>query len=120
MKNQRVFMIRRKNEGSDGTENEIQGCGKGGFVERHAHTFHQQLGCGGVGSHIDTHMTHDAEERQQDDGLAQQTDAIHERRRLTLLYIFLNRSNPQQCRSQDADNEINEEQHAPIVSERRT
>ena len=36
---------------------------------------HENLGSGGVGAHIDAHMAHDANEAQQYDGLAQETEA---------------------------------------------
>src|SRR3712207_3502775 len=45
---------------AQGAEDEVKGCGKSGLGERHSKAFHEQFGSGGVGSHVDSHVTHNA------------------------------------------------------------
>ena len=52
----------RTRKTTDGTEDEIQRSGKGGVVECHVQTFHQDFRCSGIGAHINAHVAHNAEE----------------------------------------------------------
>ena len=79
----------RASQAADGTEDEVQRGSKRGLVQGHSKTFHENLGRGCVGSHIDTHMAHDAQEREQHDGRAQQFEALHKGRRLALDLLFM-------------------------------
>lgn len=48
-------------ETSQRTENEIKARSESGFRQTHAHPFHQNFRGGSVRTHINSHMTHDAE-----------------------------------------------------------
>ena len=63
-------------EATDGTENEIEAGGKSGLIQAHVQSLHQYFRCRGVGAHVNAHMAHDADKRQQHDGQTQQLEAL--------------------------------------------
>ena len=108
----------RTGEGTNGTEDEVERGGEGCIVESHTQTLHEELGSCGVGTHVDADMAHDGKERQEHDGLLEQCQAVHERRRLAAADLLVDRSCPKQGGGDDANNEVDQEEHTPIVTER--
>src|SRR5574344_1696392 len=64
-------------------------------------------------------MTHDANEKQQYKRIAQQSETFAKRRRLAFLLFFMNLCYTQHYNSDNRNQHINREQHAPTQSERR-
>ena len=56
---------------ADCTENEVQGRSEGSLVEGKFETLHKKFRSRRVGSDIDSHVTHYAEETEQDERIAQ-------------------------------------------------
>ena len=79
-------------ETANRTENEIETGGETGIFQRHAQPFHQDFRCRGVGSHINTDVTDDADKAEQDKGVTQQSKTFFEGRGLALLLLLLYRS----------------------------
>ena len=70
------------------TENEVKTGRKPGIRQSHAQTFHQNLRCCSIGTHIDPHMTHNAQKREQDEGFTQQSETLTESGRFALFRFF--------------------------------
>ena len=99
-----------------GTENEVHAGGEAGLLKGQAEPLHEYLGGGGVGAHVDAHMTHDAEEAEQDEGAAQQPQAAGYARSL-VGGLLLNGGNGEHGNRQQAAGGVNQEQHSPAQPE---
>ncbi len=86
--------------------------GKSGSRQVHPQTLHEDLRRRGVGTDIDTHMAHDAQETEQDKGVAKQFETLRERR--SFRYRFLMDGRERQGEdSHDTDDGIDREEHFP-------
>ena len=100
------------------TEDEVERRGPRSFVERQFQAFHQQLGRGGVGTDVDAHVAHDAEEAQQDKRVAQQPQAGAEARSLVRL-LFLDGRGAEPEDGEHGNHHVDGEEHAPVEPEVR-
>ena len=108
-------------EAADGAEDEVEGGGEGGFVEGHAEAFDEEFGGSGVGAHVDAHVTYDAEEAEQDEGIAEQFESTGEclahRLAFVFRWFFVDGSGEEQQGGDDADDEIDGEEDSPAEPE---
>lgn len=115
-------------EATDGTEKEVNTCGKTSLGQRHTQTLHQQLRRRRIQTDIDTHMTDDADERKQDNPVAQQSKAIGEGRTTlgtVIRLLHLRNRQDNQCRHPDSqedkveDTPVSEANRRPTCDNRR-
>ena len=102
-------------QASGRTEDEVKARGKSGLVECEPDAFHQEFGSRGVGTYVDTHVAHDAQETQEDEGLSKQAQAIGEARR-TVGFLFLNGGRREPEDGNDGHHHVDGEKHAPLKS----
>lgn len=94
------------------TEDEIDARGEACLFQRQGEALHQNLGSRGVGAYVNAHVAHDAQEAKQDEGLAQEFEAVEDARCLVGT-LLLNRCGCQHGDGHKRNDSVNQEEHPP-------